>query len=103
MQFYKHPDCNTALRPSLGEEDAVAELPVQQGFVGPNRDIPITRSFWVPSDAELTLLRTGRYCIALSVLAKTHAPVRVDICEAKVDIAMLRESSNDKIYVPPGA
>lgn len=102
MEFYEHPDCNTRLMAPAGEEDSVAALPVTQGFVGPEKNLPVTRSYWVPSEADLILLQTGRYCIALTVMGATHAPVRVDVCDAKVDVSRIRAMSNDKIYVPPG-
>lgn len=100
MEFYKHPDCNTTLQAPEGQEDSVANLPVTQGRVGEERQIQVVRSYWVPTEAEMLLLSTGRYCVALTLIGTTHAPVRVDVCDAKVDIARIRAMSNDKIQVP---
>jgi hypothetical protein len=98
VEFYKHPDCNDTLSPALGDEDVVAKLPVTRGKVGEPPLIKVVRSYWVPTEAELILLQTGRYCVALTLLGETHAPVRLDVCDAKVDIARLRDATNDKIH-----
>lgn len=99
MQVYEHPDCNTSLHAPLGEEDSVASLPVTKGRVGTENQVQVVRSYWVPTEAELILLSTGRYCVALTVIGTTHAPVRIDVCDAKVDIARIRGMSNDKIHI----
>lgn len=101
MEFYDHPDCNTKLKPAEGDEESVAVLPVTQGKVGPNHEFDVTRSYWVPTEAELILLSTGRYCIALTVMGRTHPPIRMDVCDAKVNVSALRAATNDKIYIPP--
>lgn len=96
MQFYNHPDCNTVLAPAPGDEETVANLPVTQGHVydGENK-VAVVRSYWVPSDAELLLLNTGRYCVALTSLSQTHPPIRLDVTDAKVDVSRLRASVNN--------
>lgn len=102
MEFYNHPDCNDTLTAPVGEEDSVAHLPVTRGMVGNPPISKVVRSYWVPTEAELILLQTGRYCVALTLMGTTHAPVRLDVCDAKVDVARIRDMSNDKIHPAPG-
>lgn len=98
MEFYNHPDCNAYLTAPEGEDENVVRLPVTRGLVGTPPILKVVRSYWVPSEAELMLLNSGRYCIAFTVMGDTHAPIRLDVCDAKVDIARLREATNDKIH-----
>lgn len=87
MDHFKHRLCNAALAPAQGDEDSVDTLNVQQGTLG---GAVVTRSFWKPSAEELAMLLSGG-CVMLSVLSRTHAPLRLDTIpdEPKLDKALL--------------
>lgn len=74
MEKFKHPLCNTFLGAPTGQEGEVNTLPIMRGtFNG----VECVRSFWRPTFDELSHLANGG-CVVLTVLGKTHAPLRVD-------------------------
>lgn len=94
MEIYDHPQCNTTLNPAKGDEQSVEALPVCKGNMGV---IPVVRSYWVPTDAELMLLLNGQHCIALSIVGHTHAPIRLDVVDAELGVQKVKAMT----LVPP--
>lgn len=75
MNHFKHELCNGELGPAAGDESSVDTLHVRFSMLD---GAFVTRSFWRPTGQELALLNAGG-CVALSVMAKTHAPLRLDV------------------------
>lgn len=102
MQFYDHPQCNTTLNPAVGDESSVAALPVCKGNMG---IIPVVRSYWVPTQEEMQLLASGQFCIALSIVGQTHAPIRLDVVDAEVSAHRIKHMADKavaKLITPNG-
>lgn len=74
MEHFRSSVCNAVLDPAEGDEKSVSSLHVQQDVELGYRCV---RSFWRPTADELVALLHGG-CIRLTVLGRTHAPLRVE-------------------------